>query len=189
MWQSPDTKFVTQTSLGEQVGCVKGEVVLGRKIPFCLWQGQSLWKEGQWSLHPVTQEQLARQLRAEPNPAHENRRCHWLWSPSPQQSAQSSQGFAPSHPLHPGVLEPADNLPCAQQCPGSALGWHTGLGSAGWAQDTALGTHRDLLRKMWEFGNSDPAAFTVLGMHKQSWWSFLCLLKEAWNKLFHVQSL
>lgn len=30
------------------------------------------------------------------------------------------------------------------------------------------------------------AGFAVMGMHNWNWWSFLCLLRKAWNKLFSV---
>lgn len=50
-------------------------------------------------------------------------------------------------PLHPGVLEPAQNLPLSlQRYPSSGLDG-TGMAQTDWAQDKVLDSHRDLLRK------------------------------------------
>ena len=152
-------------------------------------------------LHPSMWERFARQCTAKPNQAHANRKWHFFWSKIPWRCAQSSHGFAPSYPSAPWSawtrfnLDPVAVPPVAPKWSvvsaatkmaqtRSALGicgLHAGQG-AGKSQGCAEKMSVNLAIKFAD-------AFTVADMHKWNWWSFLCLQKEAWNKLFYVQSL
>lgn len=61
-------------------------------------------------LHSSTWELVARQLTVKPNQAHANRKWHFFRSKIPRHCAQSSHGFASSHPSAPRCAWTCFNL-------------------------------------------------------------------------------